>query len=252
MDKIQKIIQQIAIFLGLAKPPPPPPAPPTELELFKEKYTTVAAGDRVKFLNEEYTRLQGIVTQSLQSLANQRQEVVLTTSPLYIQVVETLHHVETLLFAAREKDRLANTAQTEDAEEIDVLQDITKVLLTLSVPGKQWTEKLETYIQKFEEPLLFAEARGEYKFLTSENKLWVKLPLLQFLGNKKSGSGLAEKELQQFFYDCSELQYLELGSRVPMTPTSLVDVEMQIASKRVVPVYIAAGKDIEWYLLVTE
>lgn len=248
MEKLKKLLVVFKRLLGLEKPPPPPPPPPTRLDVLKIDYDKTPEQDRLIFIQNALSASGKAVNDIATALQNQTQEVVLVTSPVYEKVRDGLQELEAQIYFIKEKNKAAPESDQATEEDLAALQNVSRLLRPLAILGKTFTVKLEEYLQKFEEPLRLAEARGEYKLKISENKEWVQLPLLQFLISKKTGTKIPESILLQFFYPFPELAVLELETAIPMLTTSLIEVEMMTESKRVTPVRVGDG----WYLYITD
>lgn len=249
MQKLKIAFRKLLVLLGLAAPPPPPPPPPTKLQTALDKYKSLSDSEKPAFVERIVTEAATVVATVQKAVASQTQDVVLTTSDLFTQVKSGLESAEVAMYFLGEqaKSQAAPQDMPETERQLLELQALSKLLAPLAIPGKSWMQKFEQYVELHEEQLLLTEARGEYKFKMSENKEWIKLPLLQFL-NKGESKDVARKELLQFFYDCPQIGLMELDTKVPMLPTDLIDVHAAIASKRVTPLYLRE-KD-EWFLLV--
>ncbi len=91
-------------------------------------------------------------------------------------------------------------------------------------PSAEIALAINGYIQTYEEAILLAEARGEYKLSISENDRWVRLPFLQPDTVKMARKREAVQELKRLCTDCSELALLEFESRVPWHHISTLEL----------------------------
>ncbi len=116
-----------------------------------------------------------------------------------------------------------------DAESIDPgleqrLGRLISYAQSFAKPSAEIAATLNQYIQTYEEAILLAEARGEYKLSISENEKWVRLPFLQPDTVKLARKREAAQALQGLFVDCSELSLLELETRVPWHHISTLEL----------------------------
>ncbi len=236
---LKTAISTLKQWVGLESKPVPPPPPPTRLEIVKEEYGKLGEEERVQYREKELAELTILVKQTLAS-----------GSKDFDIIKHGLENQEAVIFLTKEsvKNKELKETEPEFLEILGALDTLVELLKLLSVSGKEINEQLEQYVHQFEEQLVLTEAGGEYKLGVSENKEWIRLPFLKFLTSKRLDKKVPIAELLKFFKDIPQVRFLELDSRVPFHPISLLDTELFIAEKKVVPLYLKDNE--QFYILI--
>lgn len=130
----------------------------------------------------------------------------------------------------------------------ELQKKLVEVLTYFKFPGKPFMQEVETYIEEFEEPIFYEEARGHYKSLVSPNHTWIKLPLTQNISNiKKLDVGVASTAREKIFFNCPPLPYLEVIRAQDWHKTSYIDITEHVADKSLAPIY---DEKSGWFLYV--
>ena len=250
MKKLKKALSTLKRLLGLETPPPPAPPPPTPLEITLKELQEKSPEEQKGYIQERIETATKNAGQALKQLEGFQQNAVETGGSVYSQVKNALEQTEIALVLTTKQNQSVPQAEDSPDPLNPILILMERLLEKASVPGKNFVEPLENYLRRFEENLLLIEARGEYKCKISENKRWIKLPLLEFLPNKKTDVKPPSLELSKIFYSFEQVRQFELESRVPMLTTSLLDMEKLIGTKRVTPIRVASPEG--WYVLISD
>ncbi len=144
----------------------------------------------------------------------------------YLQKFQEHFEVLTFIFQHSRTEE-GNLAWREgvDGDYETLLEMLPDKLYALKKPYGQTVEQVEAYIKQFEEYLLLADARAEFKFQISENQKWIAWPFLSKEFLRPSARHRAEGECRKIFLNCPALQSLEFDRRVPMLPISFLDIQ---------------------------
>lgn len=121
----------------------------------------------------------------------------------------------------------APTGQGADGVDPELEQRLGRLISyaqSFAKPSSEIALAINQYIQTYEEAILLAEARGEYKLSISENDRWVRLPFLQPDTVKMARKREAAHELKNLCTDCPELALLEFEARVPWHHISTLEL----------------------------
>lgn len=249
---MKNFLNTLKRLLGLAKPETPVVIP-TRVETLKTALAQSKPDAREQLLTSEEQKAKTLA-EKYKSEWEQFHGAGLfiakdTARVAFVQ--EALQNTEVRIVLHQERLKLSNAEVAGDDAELESLErNIVEMFSLLSLAGGEVWKTIDSYIRQFEPDIYYRETKGEYLCHISENKSWVKLPLLQTLPEKGPKRADNQKRVQPNFFDCPQLSYLELNSRVPMLATSLIDVAKLMDGKTVVPISTGPEDKKEWYLYI--
>lgn len=205
------ILHKIKLLLGLEKPPAPVHVP-TLWEQLQAQLQPLTPDQKAVLLNTKQVEATQAVDAFVQAGIPSEQ----VADPTIWQQCEVLVHVY--------EQQHPQTPGVVDSDYEALLGKLVLVLLVSAQPAAEVLSRIESYVQRFEEPLLLHEASGMYKFTVSENKKVIRFPFMEPKAVKAARKEEAEKELSQLFTESRELQLLELDTHTPWIPISFLEI----------------------------
>lgn len=206
-----KLLTKIKLLLGLEKPPAPPHIP-TLLEQLQAQLQPLENAQKQELLKSKQTEIE----QQLQSFISARGSVEPGPDPVIWQQFEVAAFIYKQL-------RPVAPDEVDPAYE-HLLGTLVSIFQLNAKPASEVFSVLDSYVQQFEEPLLFHEAGGVYSFGVSENKKVIRFPFMQPKAVKTARMEEATKVLGQVFVESRELALLELDTHAPWVPISFLEI----------------------------
>ncbi len=238
-------IAKIRQFFGF-KPQNKPTPSPTLVTVYKAKLAAIQTAERQQFFAVEKER-------ALAGYSELKKEAS-TISPhaghVFFEKAREHFELENLVY----KDWIATQKGSQEptgsglAEYEQILGHITDYAKPLAQNSLDVLPKIDAYIQKYEEYILLAEARGEYTFGVSENKKWIRWSFTHNEHFRAARKAEATKFLSNYFAFCPELEFLEMTTHVPWLPISFLEIGTLAKGKTMAGLFVPATNDYYSYI----
>lgn len=211
------LISSIKRFFGFGKQGPAP-APVTSVSTFKAELSGTPVEQQPGFIQHAFVQAEALSKELENSAPGQAGK-----AESFFAKAKDHFALEIYLYKKAHPFAAQNVALV-DLELEQRLGRLISYAQSFAKPSAEITAALNQYIQTYEEAILLAEARGEYKLSISENEKWVRLPFLQPDTIKIARKREATQALKNLFVDCPELTLLELDTHVPWHHISTLEL----------------------------
>lgn len=229
------IVKKIKLFLGLEKPPAPPHVP-TLLEELRTQLKVLPPEQRTGVLTSKFAEAEQAVASVLATPGS----VESSGDPIVWQ------HFEVSAFAYQQLH--PPTAGVVDPAYEQLLGKLVSLFQLNARPAPEVLATLESYVQRFEEPLLLHEASGTYSFAISENRKVVRFPFMRPKAVKAAHLSEATAALTQVFTESRELSLLELDTHAPWVLISFLEIVELAREKKIACVKLAGANQYYGFL----